>query len=73
MSGRELTADSIGRSLAYLDDEAIMIETDMIAGGTVIERFELDEETDRLTVTVRLQQRARGPWLELVRFFERRE
>ena len=54
-------------------DEAVMIETAMIAGGKVIERFELEEETDRLTVTVRLQQRARGPWLEFVRYFERRE
>ncbi|MCZ6894234.1 MAG: hypothetical protein O7H40_09335 [Gammaproteobacteria bacterium] len=73
MSGKELTADSIGRSLAYLDDEAVMIETAMTAGGKVTERFELDEETDRLMVTVRLQQRARGPWLEFVRYFERRE
>ena len=73
VSGKELTADSIGRSLAYLDDEAIMVETDMIAGGRVIERFELEEATDRLAVTVRLQQRARGPWMEFVRYFERSE
>jgi hypothetical protein len=71
VSGRELTSDDIGRALAYADDGAIVVETDLIAGGKLIERFELDEATDRLMVTFKLQQRGTGPWVEFVRFFTR--
>lgn len=71
VSGSTLTKDDIGTSLAYLEGGAMVIETDTRWGERLVERFELNETSEHLLVTVRMQQIAKGPWLEFERVFDR--
>lgn len=70
-SGTQITRDQFGRSLTYRDGEAIVIETDLVSGDRLVERFVPDSEADRMMMEIRLQEGARGPWLEFVRVFDR--
>ena len=71
VSGSTVTKDDIGASQAYLKDGAIVIETDTRWGDTLVERFELNDTSDQLLITVRMQQITQGPWLEFMRVFDR--
>ena len=71
VKGTTVTKDDIGTSLAYLEDGAIVIETDTRWHDKLVERFELNETADHLRVTIRMQQVILGPWLEYVRVFDR--
>ena len=39
-SGTETTDDELGRSLTYLDDDALVVETSVYDGSNLVERFE---------------------------------
>lgn len=69
--GTEFTDDDIGRSLTYLDGDALVVETDLRSGSKLVERFALGESPDTLVETLRIQQDGRGPWLEFKRQFTR--
>jgi hypothetical protein len=69
--GTEYSDDEIGRSLTWIDGDALVIETGLVVGGKLVERYELDAASERLVVTVRLQQQPGAPWLEFVRRFAR--
>ena len=71
VKGTTVTKDDIGTSLAYLEDGAIVIETDTRWHDKLVERFELNETSDHLRVTIRMQQVILGSWLEYVRTFDR--
>lgn len=71
LSGSTVTKDDIGDSIAFLDDRTIVIETDTRWGDKLVERFELNDTSEHLLVTVRMQQIPQGPWLEYVRVFDR--
>jgi hypothetical protein len=71
VSGMELNEDEIGRSLAFVEDGALVVETDIYNGDRVIERFECAEGSNEMTLQVRLQEGRRSPWLEYERVFRR--
>ena len=71
VKGSSITKDEIGTSLTYLEDETIVIETNTRWRDKLIERFELNDTSDHLLVTIRMQQIGQGPWLEYVRVFNR--
>ena len=62
--GTEFTDDVIGRSLTYIDDAALVVETDLRSGSKLVERYAAGETADTLIETVRIQQDGRGPWLQ---------
>lgn len=72
VSGTEVTNDAVGRSLTYLEDGQLVIETSVHGGGRMVERFRYDAAQDRLVVKAELQERRDGPWLEFERVFEQR-
>jgi hypothetical protein len=72
-SGTETTDDELGRSLTYLDDEALVVETQVYDGGNLVERFEVVDGGARLRMTARQRERSAGPWLELTREFTRED
>ncbi len=69
--GTEFTDDVIGRSLTYIDDAALVVETDLRSGSKLVERYAAGETADTLIETVRIQQDGRGPWLQFKRQFKR--
>lgn len=71
VSGSAITKDDIGTSMTYLEDGSIVIETDTRWRDKMIERFTLNDTSEQLLVTIRLQQVGQGPWLEYVRVFDR--
>jgi len=71
VSGTEVNEDEIGRSLAYVDDGALVVETDIYNGDKVIERFASAEGSNELTVRIQLQEGRRSPLLEYERVFRR--
>ena len=71
VKGSSITKDDIGTSLTYLEDETIVIETDTRWRDKLIERFELNDTSEHLLVTIKMQQIGQGPWLEYVRVFDR--
>ncbi|MEX2482806.1 MAG: hypothetical protein WD928_18270 [Gammaproteobacteria bacterium] len=73
VKGTELTKDDIGRSLTFVEDGALVVETDVYNGDKMIERFESSAGSDLLTLTIRLQEGRRSPWLEYERVFKRVE
>ena len=66
-----MTSDEIGRSLTYVEDGALVIETDVYNGDKLAERFALGADPDTLEVTIRLKDGNRRPWLEYQRVFRR--
>lgn len=73
VKGTELTTDEIGRSLTFVEDGALVVETDIYNGDKIVERFESVAGSDVLTLTIRLQEGRRSPWLEFERVFNRVE
>ncbi len=71
--GTEITDDDFGRSLSYIEDQAMVIETTLHVGGKLVERYELDGGEDRLRMTIGYRQRASSPELQLERFYRRAE
>ena len=71
VSGTEMTSDEIGRSLTYVEDGALVVETDIYNGDKLAERFALGADPDTLEVTIRLKDGNRRPWLEYQRVFRR--
>ena len=71
VSGSAITKDDIGTSLTYLEDGALVIETDTRWRDRMIERFTLNDTSEQLLLTIRLQQIGEGPWLEYIRVFDR--
>jgi hypothetical protein len=71
LRGSEITDDEIGRSLTYFEDEALIIETEFGVGGRLVERYSVAGDGARLVATLRVQEAARGPWLEFVREYVR--
>ena len=72
VSGTEVTNDAVGRSLTYLEDGQLVIETSVHGGGRMVERFRYDAAQERLVMKAELQERRDGPWLEFERVFEQR-
>lgn len=72
LSGTEVTNDAVGRSLTYLEDGQLVIETSVHGGGRMVERFRYDAARERLVMKAELQERRDGPWLEFERVFEQR-
>jgi hypothetical protein len=73
VKGQEITHDPLGAALTYFEDDALVIETDLVAGGKLVERYALGPDSNRLIQTLRLQDDARGPWLEFAREYVRAE
>jgi len=71
VKGTEITEDALGRTLTYFDDDALVIETDFSVGGRVVERYALAEDGARCVLSLRVQEDARGPWLEFSREYTR--
>ena len=72
LSGTEVTNDAVGRSLTYLEDGQLVIETSVHGGGRMVERFRYDAARERMVMKAELQERRDGPWLEFERVFEQR-
>jgi hypothetical protein len=72
VSGTEVTNDAVGRSLTYLEDGQLVIETSVHGGGRMVERFRYDAARERLVMKAELQERRDGPWLDFERVFEQR-
>lgn len=73
VSGTETTEDDIGRSLSWLDGDALVVETDVYDGSQLVEHFAVDDSGERLIVSIRQRERRGGPWLEFERQFTRVE
>ncbi len=71
VSGTELTTDSLGRSLTFFDDGALVIETTVQNGGKLIETYRLAATEARMSQQLSVQERPGGPILEMTRLFER--
>lgn len=71
VSGTELNQDEIGRSMAYVEDGALVVETEIYNGDKLLERFTCAEGSNELTVQIRLKEGRRRPWLEFERVFRR--
>ena len=71
ISGTKITNDEIGTSLTYMEDGTIVIETDTRWRDKLVERFALNDTSEQMLVTIRLQQVGTGPWLEYTRVFDR--
>ncbi len=71
ISGTEINQDDIGRTLAYFEDDALVVETEIHTGGRLTERFAYQDEPERLRVLVTREIRKGGDRLEFVRVFER--
>jgi hypothetical protein len=69
VKGTEITSDAFGRSLTYLEHDAIVIETSVYGAGKLTERYFLDQSKTRLLQALRVQEHRGGPVLELTRAF----
>lgn len=73
VSGQELNHDELGRSLAFVDDGDLVVETELNSGGQLVERFSTDAAGERLVVSIQQRSLRKGPWLEFERVFQRIE
>ncbi|MEQ8231756.1 MAG: hypothetical protein RLW61_15675 [Gammaproteobacteria bacterium] len=71
VSGTEVTNDEVGRSLTYLENGQLVIETSVHGGGRMVERYRVEDGGQRLMMKAELQERRDGPWLEFEREFAR--
>lgn len=71
VSGTKVTTDAVGRTLTWLEDEAVMVETSLHSGDKLVERYEVIDGGERLLLTIRFQLASRGPFLEFQRFYDR--
>ena len=69
-TGRGVSKDAIGETLAYLEDGAFVIETRTTSAERLIERFELSEP-DEMKVTIRLKNPDWRREVEFIRYFTR--
>lgn len=70
-SGKGTSRDAIGDTLAYIENDAIVIETRTKSAERLTERFELTGE-DRLKVTTSLKNPDWRREIEFVRFYDRK-
>lgn len=71
MSGTEITSDAVGRSLTYLEDGQLVIETKVHGGGRMVERYRADDGGERLVMTAELREDSNIPALTFERVFTR--
>ncbi|MEQ8664041.1 MAG: hypothetical protein RLW62_24755 [Gammaproteobacteria bacterium] len=71
VSGTEVTNDTVGRSLTYLEDAQLVIETSVHGGGRMTERYRVEDDGRRLVMQAELQESRSGPRLEFERVFTR--
>jgi hypothetical protein len=68
-SGRELTTDNTGETLAWWDDASLVIETRTRRGAVLTERYTRDGTDGHLNVTYRLRLPKGGEEVGLARVF----
>lgn len=69
-TGKGVSTDAVGQTLAYLDDASFVIETRTNSAERMAERFELtDDDTLKITVTLKNPEWRRE--IEFVRYFVR--
>ncbi len=71
-TGKGTSKDSIGQSMTYLDEDAVVIETRTNAAERLSERFELTKK-DQLKLTTELYNPDWKHSVEFVRFYDRAE
>lgn len=71
-TGKGTSTDSIGQTMAYLDAEAVVIETRTNSAERLSERFEITKN-DRLKLTTELHNPDWKHSIEFVRFYDRDE
>ncbi|TDJ60004.1 MAG: hypothetical protein E2O36_08215 [Proteobacteria bacterium] len=69
-TGKGVSSDAVGETLAYFDGDAIVIETRTKIAERLVERFELTP-SDQLKVTINLKNPQWRRKIEFVRFFNR--
>ena len=69
-TGKGISKDAVGETLAYIEDDAIVIETRTNAAERLAERFELTPN-DQLKVTTLLKNPDWRRTVEFVRFYDR--
>lgn len=69
-TGKGVSTDTVGQTLAYLDDASFVIETRTNAAERMAERFALTDE-DKLKITVSLKNPEWRREIEFVRYFVR--
>jgi hypothetical protein len=69
-TGKGISKDAVGETLAYFEDDAFVIETRSKAAERLAERFELTPD-DRLKVTTLLKNPEWRRTVEFVRYYDR--
>jgi len=69
-TGKGVSSDSVGQTLAYLDEDSFVIETRMKSAEQLVERFELTSD-DVLKVTINLKNPDWRREVSFVRYFKR--
>jgi hypothetical protein len=63
--------DKVGRSVAFFEDAGLVIDTDLLGGDRLIERFVLNEDGAQMTLDVEYRRRDLGRSLTFTRYFIR--
>ena len=73
VSGEEITSDDVGSSVTYVENGALVIDTDLLEGDELQERYELDADTEHMNLTMTLRRRGLPRALEIKRVYGRSE
>jgi hypothetical protein len=71
--GTEFARDDIGRTFGYFEGQTLVVDTDIKGGDRLVERMQLNDAGDELTIVTKYRRTDLGRTLEYKRIFRRGE